>query len=119
MPCFTRLIRQLGQLTCTLLTLLGDGVRCCMLRLRSSAALTAENLFLRKQLALYEEADGEGLQPLIPLGRRAVASLTHHNSLGCGPRVLRPMVAVGRGYNAQGPSDTSIGRSMWEERAIG
>jgi hypothetical protein len=55
MPCFTRLIRQLGQLTCALLTLLGDGVRCFMLRLRSPEALAAENLFLRKQLAPYQE----------------------------------------------------------------
>jgi putative transposase len=50
-----RLIRHLGQLSCTLLTLLGDGVHYVMLRLRSPAALAAENLFLRKQLALYQE----------------------------------------------------------------
>ena len=48
-------IRHLGQLSCTLLTLLGDGMRYVMLRLRSPAALAAENLFLRKQLALYRE----------------------------------------------------------------
>jgi putative transposase len=48
-------IRHLGQLSCTLLTLLGDGMRYVMLRLRSRAALAAENLFLRKQLALYRE----------------------------------------------------------------
>jgi putative transposase len=50
-----RLIRHLGQLSCTLLTLLGDGVCYFMLRLRSPAALAAENLFLRKPLALYRE----------------------------------------------------------------
>jgi putative transposase len=50
-----RWIRHLGQLSCTLLTLLGNGVCYFTLRLRSPAALTAENLFLRKQLALYRE----------------------------------------------------------------
>jgi transposase InsO family protein len=38
-----------------LLTLLGDGVYDFRLRLRSPASLAAENLFLRKQLALYQE----------------------------------------------------------------
>src|SRR4029450_12663940 len=38
-----------------LLTLLGDVVRFLRLCLRSPAALAAENLFLRKQLALYQE----------------------------------------------------------------
>ncbi len=66
-----------------------------------------------------EEADAEGLRPVIPLGRRAVASLTHHNPPGCGPRALRPIVAVGHDYNAQGPLDTSIGRIKWEEGARG
>jgi putative transposase len=50
-----RWIRHLGQLSCTLLTLLGNGVWYFTLRLRSPAALAAENLFLRKQLALYRE----------------------------------------------------------------
>jgi putative transposase len=50
-----RLIRHLGQSICTLLMLFGDGWRYLMLRLRSPATLAAENLFLRKQLALYQE----------------------------------------------------------------
>jgi putative transposase len=50
-----RLIRHLGQSICTLLMLFGDGWRYLMLRLRSPATLVAENLFLRKQLALYQE----------------------------------------------------------------
>jgi len=48
-----------------------------------------------------------------------MASLTPHRPLECGPRVWRPMVAVGHDYNAQGQLDTRIGRIMWEERAIG
>jgi hypothetical protein len=47
--------RQLVQLFYLLLTLLGDVVRFLRLCLRSPAALAAENLFLRKQLALYQE----------------------------------------------------------------
>lgn len=50
-----RLLHYLMQLTCTLLTLLVDAARFLRLGLRSPAALTAENLFLRKQLALYQE----------------------------------------------------------------
>jgi hypothetical protein len=50
-----RWIRHLRQLSCTLLTLLGNGVCYFTLRLRSPAAPAAENLFLRKQLALYRE----------------------------------------------------------------
>ena len=43
------------QCAYTLLTLLGDAARFLRLSLRSPAALAAENLFLRKQLALYQE----------------------------------------------------------------
>src|SRR3989442_5638520 len=50
-----RLFRQLVQLSFLLLTLLGGVVRFLRLCLRSPAALAAENLFLRKQLALYQE----------------------------------------------------------------
>src|ERR687887_1365250 len=49
------LFRQLVQLSSLLLTLLGDVVRFLRLCVRSPAALAAENLFLRKQLALYQE----------------------------------------------------------------
>ena len=52
---FTRLFRLLIPLACTLLILLGDAVRFLLLCLRPSPALAAENLFLRKQLALYQE----------------------------------------------------------------
>ena len=43
------------QCASTLLTVLGDAARFLRLSLRSPAALAAENLFLRKQLALYQE----------------------------------------------------------------
>lgn len=51
----THLFRCLWHLTCTWLTLLADVARFLRLRLRSLTSLAAENLFLRKQLALYQE----------------------------------------------------------------
>jgi hypothetical protein len=54
MPC-PRLLRHLVQLVGTVLTLLGDGVRFLGLCVRLHSTLAAENLFLRKQLALYQE----------------------------------------------------------------
>src|SRR6266850_6482530 len=50
-----RLLRHPVQLVCTLLALLGNTARFLLLCLRPPAALAAENLFLRKQLALYQE----------------------------------------------------------------
>lgn len=50
-----RLLHHLVQLVCTLLALLGTTARFLRLCLRSPAASAAENLFLRKQLALYQE----------------------------------------------------------------
>jgi transposase InsO family protein len=49
------LFRHLVQFLCILLTLLGDMVRFLRLCLRPPTALAAETLFLRKQLALYQE----------------------------------------------------------------
>jgi len=43
------------QIIGTLLTLLGDTLQFLRICLRSPTALAAENLFLRKQLALYQE----------------------------------------------------------------
>jgi putative transposase len=52
---FIHRLRFLIWLACTLLTLLVDVVRFLHLCLRPSPAVAAENLFLRKQLALYQE----------------------------------------------------------------
>jgi putative transposase len=56
----TSLLRSVLPLACTLLILLVDAVRCLLLCLRPSHTLAAENLFLRKQLALYQE---RGVKP--------------------------------------------------------
>ena len=55
MAKFLHWLRHLKQRASTLLTLLVDAFRYVGLCLRSPAALAAENLFLRKQLALYQE----------------------------------------------------------------
>ena len=52
---FTRQFRYVIRLVCTLLMLLGDAWRFLCLCLHPSPTLAAENLFLRKQLALYQE----------------------------------------------------------------
>ena len=49
-----RLLHYVVQLTCMVLRLLGDSAHFLRLCLHSPAALAAENLFLRKQLALYQ-----------------------------------------------------------------
>jgi membrane protein required for beta-lactamase induction len=64
-----RLLHHLVQLVCALLALLVDPMRCLLLSLRPSAALAAENLFLRKQLALYQKRH---IQP-----RRATDATRH------------------------------------------
>lgn len=51
-PPWRDTLRQLRGILCTLL---GDSIQLVRLCLRSSTALAAENLFLRKQLALYQE----------------------------------------------------------------
>src|SRR2546430_585461 len=55
MPRLSSLIRPVIPLACTLFSLLHDVSRFLCLCLRPSPALAAENLFLRKQLALYQE----------------------------------------------------------------
>ena len=51
----SHLFHHVLSLTGTLLTLLVDGIRFLRLCLRPAPVLAAENLFLRKQLAFYQE----------------------------------------------------------------
>jgi hypothetical protein len=51
----TCLLHTVMPLACTLLILLVDAGRFLLLCLHPSHTLAAENLFLRKQLALYQE----------------------------------------------------------------
>ena len=50
-------LHSLSRCLLTLSSLIGDGLRFMGLGLRPRLALTAENLFLRKQLALYLERE--------------------------------------------------------------
>jgi hypothetical protein len=54
MACLIRTIRHLAQSAVMLCTLVITAAGFLRLWLRSSAALAAENLFLRQQLALYQ-----------------------------------------------------------------
>jgi transposase InsO family protein len=56
---FRFFVRHLGAMTYTLLTLLLDAMRFLVLCLRPVPALAAENLFLRKQLAQYQEGQAK------------------------------------------------------------
>ena len=53
MSCMLRIVAGVGSLIC-------DGLRWLWLTLRSTSAVAAENLFLRRQLALYVE---RGVKP--------------------------------------------------------
>jgi hypothetical protein len=55
MARYTSLLHNVLHLTGTLLTFLVDVVRFLRLCLRPAPVLAAENLFLHKQLALYQE----------------------------------------------------------------
>jgi len=49
--------RRLSKLSVTLQTTVSDCARFCAVVLRSRTALIAENLFLRKQLTLFQECE--------------------------------------------------------------
>ena len=51
------IFRRLSKLSLTLQTVVSDCVRFYAAALRSRTALAAENLFLRKQLALFQERE--------------------------------------------------------------
>jgi hypothetical protein len=55
------------RLISALVLLLQDAIRFHLLGTHSSAALKAENLFLRKQLALYLERKAKPAEPMILL----------------------------------------------------
>ena len=55
MKLFSLIVSLVAELAKLARTLLADGVRFLAILLRSRTALAAENLFLRKQLAFYQE----------------------------------------------------------------
>jgi putative transposase len=75
LKCLRRL-RHLMQLTAMALTLIIDAARFCRLCLRPRAVLAAENLFLRKQLAMYQERHVKPPRAM-PAIRMAMVWLAH------------------------------------------
>jgi len=55
MELFSLIIRLAAELAKLARTLVADGIRYIALLARSRTSLAAENLFLRKQLAFYQE----------------------------------------------------------------
>jgi len=81
--------RQLRQLVSTLLALIIDAVCYLGLCLRPSPALAAENLFLRKQLALYEERQVKPRRPTHAI-RLAMMWLSYYFNWRSALRIVQP-----------------------------
>jgi len=81
--------RQLHQLVSILLLLIIDAVCYLGLCLRPSPALAAENLFLRKQLALYEERQVQPRRPTHAM-RLAMMWLSYYFNWPSALRIVTP-----------------------------
>ena len=101
---FHNAVRSFTSLFGFVLDLMDDGLRFLCLTVRSHSALSAEILFLRKQLAFYEERETQPRR----LNNSARLSLVLWSRRGCSPS---RNVALGR---EEPPSDTSftLGRRM-------
>ena len=115
------ILRQLSKLTVTLQILISDWVNFCAAGLRSRTALAAENLFLRKQLALFQErekktapttaADRFVLSRLAPLLRLAQRFDHRHAShfdrlaSSCVPPILALEIETSRAATNIGTGD--------------
>ena len=130
------IFRQLLKLSVTLEILVSDCVNFCAAGLRSRTALAAENLFLRKQLALFQEREKKSrpnescrsvrlvqARPLLRLAQRLADCQTSHlNRLAssCLPPLLafeietsRPAIDIGRGAalnSSNGDRKSDLGR---------
>src|SRR5258707_2138015 len=76
-----------------LIPLMGDTLRWCRLTFRSSRSIKAENLFLRRQLALYVER-GVKPQRIDPLTRIALTLLSRLFSWQDALVVVRPETMI-------------------------
>jgi len=81
--------RQLRQLVSPLLALIIDTVCYLGLCLRPSPALAAETLFLRKQLALYEERQVKPRRPTHAI-RLAMMWLSYYFNWRSALRIVKP-----------------------------
>src|SRR4051794_2421071 len=71
------IFRRLSKLSLTLLTVVSDCVRFYAAALRSRTALAAENLFLRKQLALFQEREKKEIVARLSV-EESVSSISWH-----------------------------------------
>src|SRR5918992_666797 len=90
------LVRHVRQLASMLISLSVDAVGYLGLCLRPSPALAAENLFLRKQLALYEERQVKPRRATDAI-RRAMVWLSYWFDWRSALRIVKPETFTGWG----------------------
>src|SRR5215475_12305500 len=89
MTRYTRLLHHGLHLADTLLTLLVDVLHFLRLCLRPAPGLAAENLFLRKQLALYQERQVKPRRPTHAI-RLAMMCLSYYFNWRSALRIVKP-----------------------------
>jgi putative transposase len=87
-------LRQLSKLSVTLQILVSDGVNFCAAGLRSRTALAAENLFLRKQLALFQEREKKAT-PTTAADRFVFSKLTRFFDWRNALVIVKPATLIG------------------------
>jgi transposase InsO family protein len=89
-----RIFRQLLKLSVTLEILVSDCVNFCAVGLRSRTALAAENLFLRKQLALFKEREKKAV-PTTAVDRFVLSKLARLFDWRCALVIVKPATLIG------------------------
>ena len=87
-------LRQLSKLSVTLQILFSDCVNFCAAGLRSRTALAAENLFLRKQLALFQEREKKAT-PTTAADRFVFSKLTRFFDWRNALVIVKPATLIG------------------------
>jgi putative transposase len=89
MPSLSTPVRQVFQLVQVVLMCAADGMRLFTLCMHSRSTLAAENLFLRRQLALYQERDGK-LRRVTTAWRFTLVWLSHWFDWQAALTIVRP-----------------------------
>jgi putative transposase len=88
------MFRQLSKLSVTLQILVSDCVNFCAAGLRSRTALAAENLFLRKQLALFREREKKA-RPTTAADRFVLSKLARFFDWRSALVIVKPATLIG------------------------
>ena len=88
------IFRQLSKLRLTLQILVSDCVNFCTAGLRSRTALAAENLFLRKQLALFKEREKKAV-PTTAADRFVLSKLARFFDWRSALVIVKPATLIG------------------------